>query len=181
MTPTRTLTAAVFALTLAAGPADAQTRPQAVKLPANAVRLPKPQAQLNPALTSPGVLQIPAGVKDRLNAADLAVTGIQVGADDVVRVTVRNVGRSATTRVVKMMVATSGTGNLQNPADAQLLDVPVMAAGEQRVFQTNRFLMPDARDEVDGAGVILVAANVDKLEQLAEPSEANNVLVISTK
>jgi hypothetical protein len=185
MTATRTPTAAFFALLTAglfAGSADAQIRTpgQGVKAPATKVQLPKPTLAKNPALTNPA-LQVPAGVKDRLNAADLAVTSIQVQADNTVKVTVKNVGRSATPRAVKLFLGSSGAGNIDNLAESQTLDVPVMAAGESRVFVGSKFLVQNARAEVDGPGVILIAANVDKLEQIAEPSEANNILIISTK
>lgn len=179
MTATRTLTA-LFALTLLASTADAQVRTPGPATKTN-VQLPKPQVNRNPSLASPAALQIPAGVKDRLNAADLAVTAVQVQADDTVRVTVKNVGRSATAKTVRLFVGTSGTGNLDNLADTQSFDIPVLAAGETRTFTTNRFLVKNARDEVDGPGLILVAAFADKNEQLAEPVESNNVMVISVK
>ena len=34
---------------------------------------------------------------------------------------------------------------------------------------------------VDGPGVIVLAANVDKDEKLDEPSEANNIKIVTTK
>jgi hypothetical protein len=80
-----------------------------------------------------------------------------------------------------LFVGSSGTGNLDDLADSQRFTVPVMAAGEVRTFTTTDPLVQRARAEVNSQGVILIAANVDKLEQIAEPSEANNVKVISVK
>jgi hypothetical protein len=180
MSATRTLTAAVFALVLTAGLSIAQTPPPgSAKLPAGIKKTDVKLAQ-NPALKNGG-LKIPDSIKDRLNAADLAVTDIKIGANNAVVVTVKNVGRSATTKPVKLFLGSSGTGNLDNLADSQMLSVPVMAAGEVRVFQSTDPLVQRARDEVDGAGVIFLAANVDKLEEPAEPSEANNFKIITAK
>ncbi|MBA4186689.1 MAG: hypothetical protein C0467_01595 [Planctomycetaceae bacterium] len=182
MFTTRTLTAALFALTLIAGSATAQTRPATVKAPVSPVQLPKPKVNLNPALTNPGAaLQIPESVKAKLNAPDLVLTELKVGAGNAVFITVTNSGRSATTRTVRLKVVSSGNGNLDNPSRSQTFEVPPMAVGEVKVFQTTQPLVQSARDDANSTGVILIAANVDQSNVVDELSEANNVKVISTK
>lgn len=185
MFTTRKLIAAVFAvaaLTLATSTATAQTgtktAPAGVK---NAVQV-KSNVKLaaSPAANAKN-LQIPEAVKNAINAPDLTVTKITVGSGNVVSVTVKNVGRSATTQTIKMKIASSGTGNLDQPASLETVNVPVLAVGEEKTIEATKQHVEKARAEVNTQGVILLAANVDSSEQIAEPSEANNVKIISTK
>lgn len=133
------------------------------------------------AVTNPGAVQIPDAVKAKLNAPDLVLTELKVGAGNAVFITVTNSGRSATTRTVRLKVVSSGNGNLDNPSRSQTFEVPPMAVGEVKVFQTTQPLVQSARDDANSTGVILIAANVDQANVVDELSEANNVKVISTK